>query len=600
MDGRSRKLRQPHAKVQAIGVSSILILSMGLVMINFSPIIGSAPPQTFTVDDDGPADFSTIQEAVNAAQTGDTVFVKSGTYWENVVIDKTLNLTGEDRDTVIINTTDIGILVENVDFVNISNFNIVNGSIIGIKFEYSNTNIITNNIFQNNDIAIALFNSDETSIYNNMITDNNNGIYLSQSNYNNICDNIVANNVGNGIEVRSYSDNNTVVNNTVINNQHGIIIRLWSDNNQISDNKINSNTGIGIYIVISNNNSFLNNTCFNNYIGAYLNYFSTDSNKLINCTIQNSVEYDINITFESKGLVLNTTFDKLKTHYFSTTSSLTVQWFLEVYVTDFLGNPVENANIEILDNNNGSNRQIFTTDLNGYINWIPITEYIEKDMIGDMIGEKTYYDPYKIVAWNETLVGYAYPDPIINTSKTLNIILYNGTLKNMNNKGWNLISIPRIQSDTNVETVLQSIEGCYNAVQWYDASDVKDHWKHHHILKPSYMNDLKDINHSMSFWIDVTDPGGAVLLVFGNELPSNQTIVLRPGWNMIGFPSLSNKTRTEGLNNIFFGTDVDAIWTFNALSKKWIEMEDTSYFVPGNGYWVHSKLSFNKLWDIPL
>ncbi|RKY65657.1 MAG: hypothetical protein DRQ02_09945 [Candidatus Latescibacterota bacterium] len=38
--------------------------------------------RTITVDGDGPADYSTIEAAVNAAGGGDTVFVKAGTYYE--------------------------------------------------------------------------------------------------------------------------------------------------------------------------------------------------------------------------------------------------------------------------------------------------------------------------------------------------------------------------------------------------------------------------------------------------------------------------------------------------------------------------------------
>ncbi|MCD6170558.1 MAG: hypothetical protein J7J76_08435 [Candidatus Latescibacteria bacterium] len=41
---------------------------------------GTAMAATITVDDDGPADYSSIREAVEAASEGDTVFVKPGTY----------------------------------------------------------------------------------------------------------------------------------------------------------------------------------------------------------------------------------------------------------------------------------------------------------------------------------------------------------------------------------------------------------------------------------------------------------------------------------------------------------------------------------------
>ncbi len=54
------------------------------------------------VDDDGPADFSTIQAAVDAAQPGDTVLVKPGTYQESVLIENKTDLTvrGTHRDSV--------------------------------------------------------------------------------------------------------------------------------------------------------------------------------------------------------------------------------------------------------------------------------------------------------------------------------------------------------------------------------------------------------------------------------------------------------------------------------------------------------------------
>jgi CHAT domain-containing protein len=54
--------------------------------------------QTITVPDDYP----TIQAAIDAAQPGDTVYVKAGRYIENLTITRPLNLVGEDRTKVII------------------------------------------------------------------------------------------------------------------------------------------------------------------------------------------------------------------------------------------------------------------------------------------------------------------------------------------------------------------------------------------------------------------------------------------------------------------------------------------------------------------
>ena len=54
------------------------------------------PTTTWTVDDSGGADFTRIQDAINASNPGDTIEVRSGTYYENVDIDNELILTGID------------------------------------------------------------------------------------------------------------------------------------------------------------------------------------------------------------------------------------------------------------------------------------------------------------------------------------------------------------------------------------------------------------------------------------------------------------------------------------------------------------------------
>jgi pectin methylesterase-like acyl-CoA thioesterase len=67
-----------------------------------------AEPRTWTVDDDGPADFHTIARAINAASDGDTTYVYNGTYYEHVVINKTISLIGEHsaRDSELLTRKD--------------------------------------------------------------------------------------------------------------------------------------------------------------------------------------------------------------------------------------------------------------------------------------------------------------------------------------------------------------------------------------------------------------------------------------------------------------------------------------------------------------
>src|SRR4030042_7035615 len=90
----------------------MVILASAFCRFSFAPSRSfGSDPSTWIVDDDGPADFSTIQEAINAADDGDTVFVRNGTYYEHIVINKTISLIGENPEDTIIDAEHIGTAV---------------------------------------------------------------------------------------------------------------------------------------------------------------------------------------------------------------------------------------------------------------------------------------------------------------------------------------------------------------------------------------------------------------------------------------------------------------------------------------------------------
>jgi parallel beta-helix repeat protein len=519
------------------------------------------------------------------------------------VIDKSLNLSGESRDNTIINATSIGIFVDHVDYVNISGFFIENGSSSGISLLNSTGSKIDNNRIEKNTYGIKILNSNNAIIINNIVDNSDpDGIYLFKSSNNTINNNICLNSFSTGIRIYDNSKFNVITENNCSFNNYGIKLSTESNNNRVNNNRVFYNdisafdaTGIGIYS--SYNNTLNNNTISNNKYGVAISATLPGSNVVINSTIKNSIEQDVLMGSDSKVTLLNTTFNKDSVYHVTTTSQIEVSWFLHINVIDYLSNPIPNVNVKIEDNKIGTYNETITTDGNGFVKWFIITEYIDKDVDGDTIGDKTYFTPYRIVAWNDTLVGYVYPEPYIENSMSFNIILYNGTLIDIENMNWNLISIPRIQVETNLVNVLQSIEGRYNAVQWYDVTDINDHWKHYHVLKPSSMNDLKEINHTMGFWLDITDPQGTTLVVFGDELDVNQTITLFPGWNLVGYPSKLNRQRNISLNNIDFGNDVDKIERYNSTTGRIEEVLQTDYLEIGQSYWIHSKKEI--IWDVP-
>jgi hypothetical protein len=164
--------------------------------------------------------------------------------------------------------------------------------------------------------------------------------------------------------------------------------------------------------------------------------------------------------------------------------------------------------------------------------------------------------------------------------------------------GWNLISLPLLQEDDSLAAVLEDIEGDYDAIQWYNRSDSNDPWKHHHVSKPSHFNDLYWIDHSIGFWINIIEPSGVTLNTTGWQLSSSQDITIHTGWNLVGYPSQTSYNRTDGLNNLTFGTHVDAIQWYDSNAKIWKTMDSNDFFVPGRGYWIHSKIE--TTWEVPL
>jgi len=145
--------------------------------------IASKPlPKTWSVDDDGPADFHTIQEAIDAANPEDTIYVYNGTYHEHVIVNKRVSLTGENKDTTIIDGSGTGtvIHVKYANNVEVSGFTIRNGG----SGWYDPWNS-----------GISVESSTGCTIVDNRIADNNLlGVHLSWSSYSTLKDNDMTNN----------------------------------------------------------------------------------------------------------------------------------------------------------------------------------------------------------------------------------------------------------------------------------------------------------------------------------------------------------------------------------------------------------------------
>jgi parallel beta-helix repeat protein len=196
--------------------------------------------------------FDNIQKAVNAVPENGVVNVHSGIYHETIVINKTINLFGEDKYTTIIDGDDSEIIVTiKSNSSSIRNFTIHhNSSTQKIQnqtgvFVPPNCwgNEISNNIIMNNkDCGILIQDSCRTYIHDNIIQLNGEGIRIKN-------------------KISGLFEEYIVV----------------TCHNIVYHNKIISNDNYGVYLEATINNEILNNTFMNNSVGYKPSNFKDDA-----------------------------------------------------------------------------------------------------------------------------------------------------------------------------------------------------------------------------------------------------------------------------------------------------------------------------------
>ncbi|MCK4613509.1 MAG: right-handed parallel beta-helix repeat-containing protein, partial [Thermoplasmata archaeon] len=252
----------PMKNIHKILLALVFLLAGIMVLVLTAQQAGAA--KTITVDDDGGAYYTKIQDAVNVSEDGDTIRVYEGTYYENIVVNKSVSLIGNSSaNTTIDGRGDEDVVQITADWVKMSGFMVTRSGSgwddAGIKVE-----------------------SDHNNIFENTCSDNYNGIYLYRSDSNTLNNNTCSNNGDDGISLWD-SVNNTLNNNTCSNNYYGI--HLWDSVNNTLNNNTCSDNGYGISLSDSDGNTLNNNTCnSNNYYSISLGdsaHNSLSNNKMI-------------------------------------------------------------------------------------------------------------------------------------------------------------------------------------------------------------------------------------------------------------------------------------------------------------------------------
>ncbi len=199
-----------------------------------------------------PDDYSTIQGAVNAANVGDTIFVRNGSYSGSVVVDKAVSIVGENKEAAVIDGLQADIVINVVaDYVNITGLKIRNGAENGI----------------------SIGNSIGANIIGNIVVDSFFGIYLEHSHQNTISNNFVSDSFE--AIMLKYSSENVFLNN-VLEDSIGGFWMSECNNNYFDNNKIRGTTGFSAFYIdnCSNNVFRRNEVSFSQVWGMYLAFYS--------------------------------------------------------------------------------------------------------------------------------------------------------------------------------------------------------------------------------------------------------------------------------------------------------------------------------------
>jgi parallel beta-helix repeat protein len=199
---------------------------------------------------DGPKGYESIQEAINSASIGDEILVNPGTYYENIVVDKRLDLIGLKNPVIdaggdYVKGPGVTILADGVlmkGFTIRNSTNTAGDPLSGAGvLVRSNNNTINENILENNyRSGIKVLGGYNNSITNNSIYSNFEGILVSDSHLNKIESNRINKNNDAGIFIKGTSEQNSVKYNIIDNNSRGIFL-TDAGNNDITKNTVFKN-----------------------------------------------------------------------------------------------------------------------------------------------------------------------------------------------------------------------------------------------------------------------------------------------------------------------------------------------------------------------
>ncbi len=437
------------------------------LFINWTGTLNVTKGDMITVDDDLPADYKTIQEAIDAANPGDTIFVYAGTYPEHVIVNKTVTLKGEDESKVIVTGSGTGkVFSVTADNVSIFHFTIRDGK-YAVHADMTDNLVMKYNIITNYTTGLYFYKTTDSWVTHNDISYGEYGIeayyvYDDAFRYNDISYNTKYGAKGYDVQLKNCFNWNYFYKNKVgyWYDPDEPLDTLEFDGNILEDNEI------GIKVNGSSTIDLTNNTLLNNDIGIYvleasplimantlegneIGIYCEDSSSLIidntisgsgygiQCenaaphiignSIGDSSDKDIHLV-GSTVKVENSQIDEISledTELESISSTfgdidmdddslVRIKWRLEIQVVDADGSSVSDARVLVYDGLGNEIATLLTED-NGWTDEVLVTEKV------DTREGSESFNPYLITAEKDDLKGTL--EDVIATDKQLAITI---------------------------------------------------------------------------------------------------------------------------------------------------------------------------------
>ena len=237
----------------------LLFIQLWLGLICFSQNV-FAQYSTITVHPEKGVLNTPIQNAIQRADSGDTILLKPGIYTVNdLQINKSIILQGDEGTVLDIEERGYGLILTGNN-ITLKNFEIRNSG-AGFMEDYA---------------AILIEKSRNITIEDLKLTDNFFGIFVAESEQIDVSNNEIVSDAerqttsGNGIHLW-YSKNVEVHNNVVTGHRDGIYLEFVEES-LMSGNNVYSNIRYGLHFMYSNSCSYIGNTFEDNISGVAVMY----------------------------------------------------------------------------------------------------------------------------------------------------------------------------------------------------------------------------------------------------------------------------------------------------------------------------------------